>query len=330
MPSDVVPKFAVSARHVRVMAPFFCLLLAAVVEVGLRRNWIKGWAVSLLAVGLVVQAGFNFRTPLVQSFPIEFRPQAERFLKEATARDLGPYKIINVGFLHNPDWASAAPDQGGVVYRRAHPFQFSPYLYEGYTEEARGRYRQRDLSMRVVRLAAGGPAFAGFPGVIKLTFQLPTPPVPYTAEPLLTTGRAGSGDVLFFDYPRPAENPSIIRLGHDHWGGGAILSKEIAVDRSKPHALLIVFGSLFPAETDEFFAAYSERKILKRRLYVTLDGAVVFDEAREFNPSSPNEITIGYNMIGASTTVPELTATILNVERLPPEVGLNLMKAAAR
>lgn len=330
VPSDVVPKFAVSARHVRVLAPFLCLLLAAVVEVSLRRNRIGGWVVSLLAVGLIVQAGFNFRTPLVQSFPIEFRPLAERFLKEATARDLGPYEIINVGFLHNPDWASAAPDAGEVVYRRAHPFQFSPYLYEGYTEEARGRYRQRDLSMRVVRLAAGGSAFAGFPGVMKMTFQLPTPPMPYNAEPLLTTGRAGSGDVLFFDYPRPAENPSIIRIGHDHWGGGAILSKEITVDRSKPHTLVIVFGSLFPAETEAFFAAHPERKALKRRLYVTLDGAVVFNEERDFNPSLPSEITIGYNMIGASTTTPELTATVLKVERLSPEAGLALLKSAAR
>ena len=328
--SDVVPKFAVSARHVRVMAPFCCLLLAAVVEVGLRRNWFKIWAVNLMAVGLIVQAGFNFRKPLGQSFPIEFRPQAERFLKEATSRDLGPYKIINANFLHNPDWASPAPDLGEMVFRRAHPFQFSPYLYEGYTEEARGRYRQRDLSMRVVRLAAGGPAFAGFPGVMRLTFQLPTPPMPYVAEPLLTTGRTGSGDVLFFDYPRPSENPSVIRIGHDHWGGGAILSKEITVERSKPHALLIVFGSLFPAETDEFFAAHPDREILKRRLYVILDGAVVFDEARDFNPSRPDEIMIGYNMIGASTTVPESTVTILKVERLSPESALDLMKRAAR
>jgi len=44
------------------------------------------------------------------------------------------------------------------------------YLYEGYTDEARARYRQRDLPMRVVRAAAGGPAFTGFPGGMKLTF----------------------------------------------------------------------------------------------------------------------------------------------------------------
>ena len=136
--------------------------------------------------------------------------------------------------------------------------------------------------------------------------------------------------MLFFDYPRPSENSGIIRIGHDHWGGGAILSKEIAIDRSKPHTLRVVFGSLFPPETDEFFMAHPERKILKRRLYLTLDDAAVFDEARDFNPSAGGEITIGYNLIGASTTVPELTATFLKAERLSPEAGLELMKSAAR
>lgn len=108
---------------------------------------------------------------------------------------------------------------------------------------------------------------------MKLTFQVPTPPMPGNAEPLQTTGRMSSGDVLFFDYPRSSENSGIIRIGHDHRGGGAILSKEIANDRSKPHTLLVVFGSLFSPETEEFFAAHPELKILKRRLYVTLDDA---------------------------------------------------------
>ena len=154
--------------------------------------------------------------------------------------------------------------------------------------------------------------------------------MPYTAEPLLRTGRTFSGDVLCPDYPRPSENPGIIRIGHDHRGGDAILFKEIANDRSKAHTLLVVFGSLFPPETEKFFSAHPERKILKRRLHVTLDDAVVFGEARDFNPSAACEITIGYNWIGASTTVPELTAMFLKVERLSPKAGLELMKSAAR
>ncbi len=239
IPSDVVPKFALSARHIREVVPFLCVAFG----LGCGYWWRTGARPlfpALLFLTMGVQAAWNFTPVLRQWFPGKFQAFAEReVIPRAAVGDLGPYKIVNATFLHNPTWAPLEPDQGKAVFRRDHPFQFYPYLFEGYSEKARADYRRRDLSMRVVRLNAGGAPFTEYPGPIKLTFKLREPLQTWGPDPLLVTGHQGAGDVLYVDYPQRGDDAGVIAIGHDHWGAGVLRSDPIrsrSIARARIHS----------------------------------------------------------------------------------------------
>lgn len=306
VPSDLLDRFALSARHVRVLTPFLCLAGASFLAA-----WQAARPASRLTAGVLLlagaQAAWNFATPLTQVFPPEFHVTALRLLAEARKSDLGPYKLVNVGFLHNPDLPPAGPDPGTVLLRTNHPMQFAPYLYEGYSAELRRRYRAKDLSMRVVRLAAGGPAITGHPaGPVELTLKFPAIPYGLLPEPLLTTGgRNGAWDSLYVNYPDDRH----IQFGLDHPGAGAILSPVLPLDRSRPHRLLVNLGSLFPAGSagrhSPTFVFWDDVRVLQQVPGQSAD-------------SLPEEITIGHNFVGSSVSIPQLSADILGFRRLAP------------
>lgn len=297
LPSDLVGRFALSARHVRVLAPFLCLAAASTLYslAGSRR---LGWFLPLVLVLVGVQAGFNLLTPLTQVFPREFVQMADRHLRQARGHDLGPYAVLNCDFLHNPDWVKSGPDAGEVRLQRNHPFQFLPYLYEGYPAVTRDRYLAQNPSMRVVRLTAGGRPRTGHPaGPIELTLKFPENPNGLLPEPILATGHAGRGDLIFIRY----EGPHHFRIGHDHIGGGAVLSEIRHIDRSKPHRLLINMGSLHPATSAS-------------NLLITWDNEVLLNTAAVFHPSAGSEIDLGHNFLGFTTAIPLLSADVTAVK----------------
>lgn len=303
VPPGVLHHFAVTARHLRVLTPFFCLVAAGVLcsHPALRAQ------PRLLAgiLGLaILQAAFNFVPPLAQVFPREFETLAIRQLAEARKTDLGPYKIVNAAFLHNPGWAPAEPDKGTVLLRRPHPFQFAPYLFEGYSSVIRRRYLERDLSMRVVRLDAGGPPLHGYPeGMLELTLRFPSKPAGLLPEPLLSTGAPGRGDTLFFRY----DDPDHFVLGHDHIGGGATLAPRMPLDRGQTHRVLIGMDSFFPPGA----LARGPRR------FVLWNDTVLLHGRAELHPTSFDQITIGHNFIGSSTAVSQLSAEIISFRRIP-------------
>jgi hypothetical protein len=147
---------------------------------------------------------------------------------------------------------------------------------------------------------------------------------------LLTTGRTGAGDVLFFRFVHPGADASLIQIGHDHWGAGAILSRPLRIDRKKTHSVVISMGSLYPPEGDAAFRENPQWLPLKRRLFVSLDGVVVFDCPAEFHASPQGMITLGLNSIGASTASGRLAAQILGVDGLPAEKILGGSGAAGK
>lgn len=301
VPSDLFHRFAVSARHVRVIAPFCCLATAA----ALCRIRTLRPRFGLLGAGLgfaVVQAAFNFAPPLMQVFPRGFLAMAEQHLAAARQHDLGPYTIVNAFFLHNPDLVRTTPDPGVVMLRRPHPFAFTPFLYEGYPAATRTRYQQRDLTMRVVRLAVGGTASRGYPaGLIALTLRFPESPFGLLPEPILSTGQYGRGDLLLAEFVDAGH----IRFVHDHPGGGGRYSPVLPLDRSRPHRLLVCLGSFFPAGSP-----------LSSRLFVMWDDTVALHTATEFHAVPPDQIDIGHNFIGANTAVTQLSADIIGFERI--------------
>jgi hypothetical protein len=98
-------------------------------------------------VAVAVQAAYNYAPPLRQQFPREFIPRAE-----AIAARTGAAEPM-LGYAHHiypsPEELDIPPD-AVVVYRTAHPLQFLPYQYEGFTREQRERLRSTDIRMLAV------------------------------------------------------------------------------------------------------------------------------------------------------------------------------------
>lgn len=318
IPSDVVHRFTLSARQVRQLAPLLCLLTAAVLRRIQRGGGRPGAAAVVLVVAAVAaNAARGFARPLRQTFPDQFLDHAYRF-RCAAGPDLGPYTLVNYYFLDNPDAAPLAPAPGEVVYAEPHPYQFEPYLYDVYTAAWRADFRRRDLRMRVVRLAEDGPPLTGYPLALRFTLRFPPPPALH--EPLVVTGANGRGDGLYVEYG--SEHPEQIQFGHDHFGGGAVISAPVAIDRAAPHVVTILMGSLLPPAGDPLYRGHPGWLALKRTTLVTLDGRVVLRQANAEYAEVPSQtITVGLNLIGLSTAAPVLTAKISRLEAVTPDAA---------
>lgn len=326
LPSDAVPKFTVAARHVRVLAPFACLLTAAVLVELARTGRIGRGIVWLVVLGAGVQAGFGFARPLTQRFPRDFVGIARNFLFNSTRGDVGPYQLRNHVFLHDPTWSTPPDTDGVAVLRLPHPFQFEPYLYEGYKESMRADYHLRDMSMRIVRLNVGGTVAGGYPGALKFTVRFPAQIISYVPQPFITTGVTGAGDVFYFQFEKPYIDANLLRAGHDHWGWQAATSQPFAIDRAKDHVVVVSLGSLYPPESDPYFQGHPERRELKHRCLLIVDGQVLIDHRVDAHPSTVGEITVGMSLIGASTAADQLDAKYVAFDRLPPEEMLAWLK----
>jgi hypothetical protein len=169
--------FSNTGRGVRQMVPFLCLMTASLAPYLAGQMWWRRWGLRLAAAALVTQAGFNFARPLAQRFPLDVYAQVTAEYG-AVARDVtlaGPliarvgaldfltplaerviddlpdsrYVLLNVDYVYPPTGVKAPP-AGEVVFREAHPYEYLPYQYEGFSPEARQIIRSTDHSMRLV------------------------------------------------------------------------------------------------------------------------------------------------------------------------------------
>jgi hypothetical protein len=141
-------------------------------------------------------------------------------------------------------------------------------------------------------------------GAVKMRVMLPTGEYGQ-AEPLVTTGEAGAGDILFVRYVDEGH----VEIGLDT-GAGAASTDPLAVNYAQPQLIEISMGSLYPPGSAG----------LGRRLLVRLNGEAVLDGVSSFHPSSPDQVQIGLNSIGGSTCGWEFTGRIISVER-PQQPG---------
>ena len=143
--------FVVYGRLARQMVPFFCLIAGTMVIRALdlvparRRKAV----LFVTGVAVAVQAAYNFAPPLRQQFPREFIPRAEAMAARTGVRE--PMIEYAQHIPPNTEALDIPPD-AVVVYRTAHPLQFLPYQYEGFTREERARLRSTDIRMRAVVL----------------------------------------------------------------------------------------------------------------------------------------------------------------------------------
>jgi len=165
--SSLLHVFVVMGRQTRQLVPFFCLATAAVLRElgeGPRRS---PRLVPLCMAALVLQAAWNFRTPLQQRFPRDV-------IAEITSK-YGPidfdttiqgppllhqhvesqWVLFNAQHLYHPRAPKPPlPPSLVEVLRFRHPLQFLPYQYEGFQPMERQVLRANDIAMRLVDVGA--------------------------------------------------------------------------------------------------------------------------------------------------------------------------------
>ncbi|HEY1764762.1 MAG TPA: hypothetical protein VGF85_07545, partial [Opitutaceae bacterium] len=167
------------------------------------------------------------------------------------------------------------------------------------------RFEGRILAERRLGPPAEPPesAYSGGPVRLRLRWSRSVG----ASEPLVSTGRAGSGDLLSVQM-LPG---GLVRFQHDSWNNSNVVSDPVPTDIKAEHDVDIEMGSLYCHPK----VPLSQAQI--RRLAVWLDGRPVIDLDRPFNPSTPEEVEFGYNEIGASSGTAMFTGTILRWACIP-------------
>jgi len=152
-------------------------------------------------------------------------------------------------------------------------------------------------------------------GLIALRIKFPHPS-PKTPEPLVITGRTGSGDFAFVKYL----GSDTVAFGFDHWGRGGPLSVPIKISPSEVYDLEVHMGSLYPQSASMVSivfpgANYDEIKDL---LLIKLNGREVLRDHLRFHPSTPSQVTVGENSIGGNVTEKYFSGSILSSRRIAP------------
>lgn len=121
------------------------------------------------------------------------------------------------------------------------------------------------------------------------------------SQPLVVTGEPGKADFLYVIL----ESPNRLRFGFDHWGVGGMQSEPVEFDLSRQHELAVDFGSIhaLPGGRSDLAGAYQ----------VMLDGRVVFTGSATFHPATLDNVTIGSNLVGGSTTGARLLGRITDL-----------------
>lgn len=160
---------------------------------------------------------------------------------------------------------------------------------------------KEDFSGRVLgwkRVSPPAPA-PGEPGLLRLLVRLP----PFTQprnEPLLSTGRAGAGDLVYIRYV----DATHFQIGHDRWGYGGGMGPLISYNPDEP----LDFDISCPPLLGNRSGA---------GLVVTLNGQALLKLDESFHPSRAEEIVVGVNAIGASTAEAAFTGVVELQERIP-------------
>jgi len=132
-------------------------------------------------------------------------------------------------------------------------------------------------------------------GPVRLNVIFPTEAGSRSDE-LVSTGWPGEEDRVRVSYPDSRH----VQIGVEHAGAPVVWSSPLALERGAAHALRISLGSLFPPETDPRWQAWSatERKALRRRMRIEVDGQAVIDRYQRFHDATPGTVTIAGNTGG--------------------------------
>ncbi len=158
------------------------------------------------------------------------------------------------------------------------------------------------------------PADPRKPGPVGFRLLLPADRIG-RAEPLVTTGVTGRGDVLSIMY----EAPGRIRFIHDHWGHSLARSEPIEVDYSQPHTVEVWMGTLLSdaARTTVPWEHRPDGPTASALPWcaVRLDGVIIWAQPRPMHPADPRQAAFLQNPIGSTTCSPSFTGRVEGWDR---------------
>jgi len=155
-------------------------------------------------------------------------------------------------------------------------------------------------AMQLARWVAPPGSNPAWPGAVRLRVRFSAIPSD-AGDPIIVTGRTGVGDFLYSQVPDSGH----IRFGFDHWAVGGSLTPPIAIDFGVVHDLILTMGSLYGP---------GDRSVGPWRTHVAiwLDGTEVLSTESPCHPTTLEQVILGYNLIGGSTTDFVFRGLILN------------------
>ncbi|MFA5058425.1 MAG: hypothetical protein WC485_09950, partial [Opitutaceae bacterium] len=149
-------------------------------------------------------------------------------------------------------------------------------------------------------------------GPIRITLLLPSDQ-PGRRQPVLTTGRAGAGTIVFLEY----YDEDHVRVGAEIWGK-LYESDPLPVDYWQEQEIVVSSSAHYPLDHPRV-RALNPLTLARRRgeLRVELNGRTALLVPRPAFESTLSEVTVGETRIGGSNTDARFTGTILKIERLP-------------
>jgi hypothetical protein len=166
--------------------------------------------------------------------------------------------------------------------------------------------------------AAGAPTTSGHEwqveqsGPIKLRFTLPADRSP-RAEPLLSVGQGGRGDIVFIYY-QPGNRVS---LGWEQAGGEVLLSEPQEVPADGVCEIVISLGSLMPSEQD-FYQRNPELTPLRGAAVVQFTGRTVLSARGVFAPGATKRVVAGANVVGGAMATAYFQGRLEEVTTVEP------------
>jgi len=131
-------------------------------------------------------------------------------------------------------------------------------------------------------------------------------PVNGMGEPIVVTGQTNQGDILFVNY----ETDNSIVFGIDHWGSTPVYSKSTTIVPGADNNLKVNMGSLYQPLNN--LDPYPPRS---KECFIQLNDEVLFENNIPYYTSDPENVTIGVNNIGGTTTVHDFSGIIINPHR---------------
>lgn len=312
--AEILNRAVVTGRVMRVELPFFCILGGiAMARLSTWSGGTRRWLPAVLAVAIIGSAIPSFLTVLRQEFPGDFKNRGLALMKQIPSAAPGSYhRFVNVDhYLYEPETLSGEPAE--TLLAADHPYQFRPYLYEGFSPRKRQQRSELDQRMRLVRMEIPRALqVTGEPyGMIRLKIRFAAGREGM-AEPILSLGPRGDGDLFFVRYA--SKGRLLICL--ESMGVAVFTGEPMAYEPGRWHELELFCGAMLPEAPGPADAGRAAQwQHYRSQISVRCDGREVLNGMALPHLARPHEVYAGYNLVGTGGAISMFSGEITDIRR---------------